>query len=102
MPHTIALTGQFMNQAEDDRAEVECASVHYEPGWATPRGDWRSPVLIVGDVDIATWQRVKGGTWSHVTWDDPDRGRMSAEIRGAAESAGRGLRFTLREARPVP
>ena len=72
----------------DERVEIECESIRYEAAAAA---------VTLGRVDLATWQRVRLGNWTHLTWDEPGQGRLLGKVNGPILSALDGFQFTLKD-----
>ena len=59
-------------------------------------------VTLIGNepADLATWQRVRFGDWTHMAWDEPGQERLLGKIDGPILSALDGSRFTSKDVTP--
>ena len=73
---------------QQERVEIECASIRHDPAEGS---------VTLDRVDLATWQRVRFGRWTHLAWKEADQELLVGKIEGPILSALDGFQFTLKD-----
>ena len=76
---------------QQERVEIECASIRHDPAEGS---------VTLDRVDLATWQRVRLGSWTHLAWKEADQDLMVGKIEEPILSALDEFRFTLKDVAP--
>jgi hypothetical protein len=106
MAERVTLVQRVTGRAEDDVAELECGAVHlHERADVQPRHDEQHSLLpatvsLVG-IEPAGGQKIRRRPWTHVIWNDHERGRVEAEIVGEPLPIDQGVTYAVKNILPA-
>lgn len=106
MSERVRLSQRVIGVARDDSVELECGAVHLhamtdvQPHREGQHSMVPATVSLVG-IEPAGGQKIRKRPWTHVIWNDHERGRVEAEIVGEPLPIDQGVTYGVKNILPA-